>query len=154
MSIAPKNEVTRQVAPSDDLEQYVIDTANADPAFRASLEDAESLQRLLDCLTSIRRDRNISQSEVANRMGVRQPTVSGFEKASSDPKLSTLQRYARAVDARIRFVVEPTSVGAWPSRSTQTYTRGASTPRAVRAHKDGGLIPAWKNSRTRAALVA
>jgi DNA-binding XRE family transcriptional regulator len=70
---------------------------------------------------------NISQTEVANRMGVRQPTVCGFEQASSDSKLSTLQRYARAIDARIRIVVEPTYAAGWPSRSTQTYARGAYT---------------------------
>ncbi len=39
-------------------------------------------------------------------MGVRQPTVSGFEKGSSDPRLSTVQRYARALDARVRLVLE------------------------------------------------
>lgn len=128
MNRTPGIANTKQTVLRDDLEGYVDETAEADPRFRAALDDAEDLQRLMDCLTSLRLNREISQSEVARRMGVRQPTVSEFEKATSDPKLSTLQRYARAIDARIRLIVSVSNHSGWSSPSTVAYARGRSTP--------------------------
>jgi transcriptional regulator with XRE-family HTH domain len=92
------------VGQEDELESYVRQ-ARQDPAFRAAYEDAEERHGILDKLVGLRRHRRLSQSAVAARMGVRQPTVSGFETEDSDPRLSTLQRYARAVEARLRLVL-------------------------------------------------
>jgi DNA-binding transcriptional regulator YiaG len=92
MSVAPKTETKNDDSITDDLEQFIAAASEADPSFKDAIGDAEVLERLLDCLTALRRDRHISQTEVARRMGVRQPTVCEFEKASSDPKFSTLQR--------------------------------------------------------------
>ncbi len=50
------------------------------------------------CAIALRKHCQLGQVEVAKLHGVRQPTVSGFK--GTDPKLSTLQRYARALDAR------------------------------------------------------
>lgn len=90
----------------DDLAGYIAEAIAADPSFKGTLEDAEEARRLVDALIALRKHCQLSQVEVAKRMGVRQPTVSGFEKEPSDPKLSTLQRYARALDARLRLVLE------------------------------------------------
>lgn len=66
---------------------------------------AESLvanhRNLLRTLVRQRKDHKISQDEVAMRMGVSQPTVSEFERYDANPTLSTLRRYALAVDARL-----------------------------------------------------
>lgn len=78
----------------DDLAGYIAEAIAADPSFKGTLEDAEEARRLVDALIALRKHCQLSQVEVAKRMGVRQPTVSGFEKEPSDPKLSTLQRYA------------------------------------------------------------
>ncbi len=43
----------------------------------------------------------LSQGEVAARMGTSQPAVARFEAGGVDARLSTLQRYAAAVDVRI-----------------------------------------------------
>lgn len=74
-----------------------------DDAFRDSYEDAEERDRLIDALIALRHTRHLTQSEVARHMGVRQNTVSGFENEATDPRLSTLQRYARAVGSRLRL---------------------------------------------------
>lgn len=42
----------------------------------------------------------MTQGKVAEAMGVGQSTVSEFE-ASNDPRLSTIQRYAQAVNVRV-----------------------------------------------------
>ena len=47
-----------------------------------------------------------TQSEMAEAMGVAQPTVAKMEKAGNDLRLSTLKRYAESVGARISLDVE------------------------------------------------
>jgi transcriptional regulator with XRE-family HTH domain len=91
---------------SDDLASYVAERIATDPGFKGTLEDAEEARRLVDLLVALRKECQLSQVEVAKRMGVRQPTISGFEKEPSDPRLSTLQRYARALGARLRLTLE------------------------------------------------
>lgn len=60
---------------------------------------------LLDQLIQMRIDKGLSQTEVGRRMGVSQPTVASFE-AQRDPKLSTIRRYAHAVEALVSHTVE------------------------------------------------
>jgi len=80
----------------DEFDTY-LEQAKQNPVFSAEYEDTSALHRLIDGLVKLRKALGLSQAEVANRMGIRQPTVSGFEKESSDPKLSTLQRYCLAI---------------------------------------------------------
>lgn len=68
---------------------------------RAAFEDSQNRHRAIDALVRVRNRLGLTQTEIARRMGVKQPTVSGFETEGSDPRLSTLQRYARAVDATV-----------------------------------------------------
>jgi transcriptional regulator with XRE-family HTH domain len=86
-----------------EAEEFLADKLE-DPLYRASLEDALQRHGLIDSLISCRKSLGLSQTEVANRMGIKQPSISGFETEGSDPRLSTIQRYARAVDSRIRLV--------------------------------------------------
>lgn len=78
-----------------------------DAEVRAGYEDHKMHQEVIDTLVRTRKDLGLSQTEVARRMGVSQATVSGFETEMSDPRLSSLQRYARAVGARLVVTVEP-----------------------------------------------
>lgn len=90
---------------SNDLETYFA-AKMQDPRFRDSYEDAEAIDQLIDALVERRRSLGSTQTDVSAQMGVKQPTVSGFEKQDSDPRVSTLQRYARAIGARITFELE------------------------------------------------
>lgn len=127
----------------DELEAYLSE-ARQDPVFRAAYEDAEERHNILDKLVGLRRLRRLSQSAVAARMGVRQPTVSGFETEDSDPRLSTLQRYARAVEARLRLVLVIPNECDWISGGANAY-RG-KTPRgsAGAAVREGELAEEWR----------
>ncbi len=105
MSAHPKHRENRVPDQFEDEFGPYVEGAKRDPAFRAAFEDAEDLHHTLDSLVALRKALGLSQKAVAERMGVRQPTVSGFETEGSDPRVSTLQRYARAVDARLRLIV-------------------------------------------------
>lgn len=96
-----------------------------DPAFAAGYEDVQERQAILDKLVKCRIASGLTQTEVAKRMNVSQPTVSGFETESSDPRLSTLQRYARAVQATIKFKMDLPAVCNWIRPSEATYVVNA-----------------------------
>lgn len=54
-------------------------------------------ERLHSDLLRAREENGQTQQDVADLMGVTQPTVASFERYDNDPKLSTVRRYANAV---------------------------------------------------------
>lgn len=56
---------------------------------------------LLSGLVDLRRQQNISQADLAEKLGISQATVAAFERTDNDPKLSTIRRYAHGVGALI-----------------------------------------------------
>lgn len=88
--------------------------------FAEAVADITEVHALLDELVALRRAMEKTQKSVALDMGVAQSTVAGFESEMSNPRLSTLQRYARAIGVHIRFKVE----GPYSIRSSDTSGRG------------------------------
>jgi transcriptional regulator with XRE-family HTH domain len=84
-----------------------------DARIDALLDDHE---QLLTALVQLRKQHNLSQELVADRMGISQPAVSQFERYDANPRLSTIRRYAMAVGARITTVV----ADDLPSTSSKT----------------------------------
>lgn len=78
------------------------DIATIEARAEALIEAHECLMR---DLIALRTKHNLSQEEVAVRMGVTQPTVSNFERYDSNPRLSTIRRYALAVGGIIENTV-------------------------------------------------
>lgn len=74
-----------------------------DPSVRAAADDAQAHARIIETLVNVRSDRKLSQAKVAERMGTTQSRVSNFERIGGDPRLSTLLRYARAVNTKLRI---------------------------------------------------
>ena len=67
---------------------------------------------LVEGLVELRKRHGLSQADVAVRMGVSQPTVSAFEKYDANPRLSTIRRYALAVEAEVSHTVRDVCAGA------------------------------------------
>ncbi|MEG8034239.1 helix-turn-helix transcriptional regulator [Sphingomonas sp. LR61] len=65
----------------------------------------ESTSVLLRDLVELRRKHGLTQADVAERMGVSQPSVAKFERYDANPTQTTIQRYAMAVGARISMQV-------------------------------------------------
>lgn len=72
-------------------------------AERVQREDAEMRRALVADLVARRRAAGLSQGEVAERMGTSQPAVARLEAGQVDARMSTVQRYAAAVGARINI---------------------------------------------------
>jgi len=62
---------------------------------------------LTELIYKMRTEAGISQTELARRMGVRQPYVSDLERGGRTPTLLTLNRVAEATGNRLHLVVEP-----------------------------------------------
>ena len=101
------------------------------PSMRRAAQLVENDRALLRRLIQLRGDQGLTQQDVADRMGVTQPTVARFEAYDSNPTLASIRRYAHAIGALITHVVETDSEqrqdgGSWiPVRMS---TKLVSTP--------------------------
>jgi len=102
-------------------------------------EDARSRRLVVKTLALIRRAMNISQSDMARRMGTSQSAISEIEKGLKDPRLSTLQRMARALEVELHVSI---SFGSW---LLQAWTRrNISYDSSVRPTRiEEGLEDLW-----------
>lgn len=57
-------------------------------------------------LADLRKKAELTQSEMAGVLGVKQPTVAGMEKEGQDIRLSSLKRYVEAMGGKISLNVE------------------------------------------------
>lgn len=67
------------------------------PSRQRAVALAKADEMLHAALLQARRDQGISQQQVADALGVTQPTIAAFERYDNDPRLSTVRRYAHAV---------------------------------------------------------
>lgn len=72
------------------------------------------MESSLEQLRSARQQRGLSQTEVANRIGTTQSAIARLEATASDPRLSTVERYAEAIGLRLTV----TSDGSTSLRQT------------------------------------
>lgn len=107
----------------DDLDDFLAEESQ-DPRFAAAFADAEARTKLLSDLITCRKALRLTQREVAQRMDTTQSAISEIENGHSDLFVSTLQRYARAVTAKVRWVMDLPCDGPWSEDATRSsYVR-------------------------------
>jgi len=84
---------------NDDLDDLILEIDDVAEA-RAAFEDAQRRRQLASAARRERKRVKLSQQEVGRRMGTAQSAVSALEGGKSDPQLSTMQRWARAIGLR------------------------------------------------------
>ena len=94
-------------ATDDDLDSFLTEQA-VDPEFAAAYEDAAARAQLVARLLEIRTGNGVSQRALAQRMGTKQSAISDLEGGTSDPRLSTVQRWARANGMVLTVALRPT----------------------------------------------
>lgn len=57
-------------------------------------------------LCRIREELNISQKELADTLGIKQPSLSAIENRGSDLKISTMKKYVEGMGGKLRIDVE------------------------------------------------
>ena len=85
------------------LEQIL---ATEKPEVVAEARD-KAAEMLLDIhLAELRENVNKTQGDIAQTLGIKQPTVAGMERPGRDLRLSTLKRYVEATGGKLRLDVE------------------------------------------------
>lgn len=110
---------------------------DTDPRSSAIVDDYRAREGLIDELVERRKLLRVSQAEVASRMGVGQSTISEFENEATDPRLSTLQRYARALDAHVSVSLQAADTQTHQWRMTATALLKGANLTVV--HAGGGV---------------
>ena len=73
----------------------------ADPDFRAEYARADEEYALVEALVRARMAANLTQAEVARRLGTTQSAIARLEGGRVSPSFATLRRYAEATGARL-----------------------------------------------------
>ena len=77
-----------------------------DPDFKKEWDENEARYQLMMMVLRARNEEQLTQSELAERTGLRQSNISRIEKGQSMPSIATLAKIAQGLGKRleIRFV--------------------------------------------------
>lgn len=83
------------------------DAMYADPKHRANIDALMTEMNLAQDLVALRKARDVTQVELAERVGLTQPAIARLESDSvKNVELKTLVKVAAALGARVRIVFE------------------------------------------------
>lgn len=78
-----------------------------DAEFRVEYARIEEEYALIEALVRARAAANLTQAELAQRLGTTQSAVARLEGGRVSPSFATLRRYAEATGARLSVSIEP-----------------------------------------------
>ena len=89
----------------DDFDRYLNEQMK-DPDFKKEWDENEARYQLMMMVLRARNEEQLTQSELAERTGLRQSNISRIEKGQSMPSIATLANIAQGLRKRleIRFV--------------------------------------------------
>lgn len=89
----------------DDFDRYLNEQMK-DPHFKKEWDKNEARYQLMMMVLRARNEEQLTQSELAERTGLRQSNISRIEKGQSMPSIATLAKIAQGLGKRleIRFV--------------------------------------------------
>jgi transcriptional regulator with XRE-family HTH domain len=113
----------------DELRQQI----DADPQRRARVEEHKA-----QMLSELRRELDLTQAALADRLNVTQENVSQLERGESDMRVSTLRRYVEALGGRLelRATFADRSVDLTVDKISQAGKREAGRVAVKRASDD------------------
>jgi DNA-binding XRE family transcriptional regulator len=92
--------------PEDDLDTLIDELAVDDPGLPGRVASALGRRELLRQLATLRRQKGLTQVELATRMRTSQGQITRIE-AGADARLSTVERYAAALGVTVTWQLEP-----------------------------------------------
>lgn len=89
----------------DDFDRYLNEQMK-DPDFKKEWDENEARYQLMMMVLCARNEEQLTQSELAERTGLRQSNISRIENGQSMPSIATLAKIAQGLGKRleIRFV--------------------------------------------------
>ena len=99
------NDVRKMVAEMEKETNRLMDEIRAAPGYAEAAVQFDAGYAVAKVLDQARRRAKMTQTEVAERMGVRQSFVSRIESGNANVTLDKLQGYAKAVGGRLAISV-------------------------------------------------
>jgi len=97
------------MAERDFLDEVIEERTARNPEFPQMVDAAARRRELLSTLAEKRRERERSQTAVAAEMQSSQSSIARLEVSATDVRMSTLDRYARALGYRVQYHLIPES---------------------------------------------
>jgi ribosome-binding protein aMBF1 (putative translation factor) len=91
----------------NDLTRYARKRAERDPDFAEGFEQGYADFRIGAMLRQAREEAGLTQDELANRLATQKSAISRIENHAGDIRLSTLERYARALGCQLFLDLRP-----------------------------------------------
>ena len=86
------------------VSRVIEDKRTTDPEFDELWNSSRTEYKVLGELIKLRKEKGISQAELAKKTGYKQQVISRIEKRENSPTLKTLCSLADVLDVDIRFV--------------------------------------------------
>ena len=80
--------------------------ASRSPESKARIQEMADELLLANQLYLIREELEISQKQLAEALGIKQPSLSAIENRGNDLKISTMKKYVEAMGGKLRIDVE------------------------------------------------
>ena len=90
-----------------DLKRYIETRAEHDREFAEGLESGFADFRIGVLLRQAREEAGLTQDEVAERLRTKKSAISRIENHAGDIRLSTLERYAKALGRNLSLELRP-----------------------------------------------
>ncbi len=84
-----------------------IDEQLKDPVFKEKYEALEPEFTVMQALIDARKERGMTQKELAEVTGISQADISRLERGTGNPSIKTLQRLAQALQMALRIEFVP-----------------------------------------------
>jgi len=84
----------------DDFERF-LEEAMQDPEFKAEYDALEPEYRLVQQLIDYRREQNLTQAQLAERIGITRSNLSRLESGNYNPSLAFLKRVAKGMGKKL-----------------------------------------------------
>lgn len=79
----------------------------ANPEFQREYAEADAEFAMIEALVRARTSANLSQAELARRIGTTQSAIARLESGGVSPSLSTLRKYAEATGTKLEINLVP-----------------------------------------------
>lgn len=98
-------------------EELIAEQLRRDPEFRAEWERTALARAVAVAVVRYRTDHNLSQRELAGRLGMKQPQVARLELGEVNPSMDTLMRLSASL--RIEFTIDVRPIDARSGKAPQ-----------------------------------
>ena len=89
-----------------ELKKYVNDRKERDPEFAENYDEGYENFKIGATLKKARLEKGFTQEQLAKLLHTKKTAISRIENHAEDIRLSTLEKYAKALDKEVKIVIE------------------------------------------------